>query len=63
MATTEEHGETVGLLADRIDNLIHASVLPLPPEFHLAQIVPALEEIRDELRAAVVDMTGENPWA
>lgn len=61
-AMSESSAERVGLASDRIDNLLHAAQLPMPPAFHLKQITRALEEIRDELRDVVVEETGNNPW-
>lgn len=62
MSDPNEQAEAVGVVSDRLDNLIHAAALPMPPKFHLDQILPALAELRDELRAIHVAMTGENPW-
>jgi hypothetical protein len=59
---TAERAEQVGLIADRCDNLVHATLLPLPPKMHLEQLVASLKEIRDELRDIVIAETGDNPW-
>jgi hypothetical protein len=60
--STDPHAERIGLASDRLDNLLHAAQLPLPPRMHLEGILPALAEIRDELREVFVALTGENPW-
>lgn len=54
--------EDVGLVADTLDNLIHALALPMPPAFHLERLRAALPGVRDRLRAAFVAAVGDNPW-
>jgi hypothetical protein len=46
----------------RIDNLIGAMQLPMPPVFHLERLKVALPEIRDTLRLIYIAETGEDPW-
>lgn len=55
--------EVVGKQSDTIDNLIAASKLPMPADFHLTQIKNAMETMRDELREAYTGITGESPWS
>lgn len=54
--------EMIGKLADKADNLIGASKLPLPLKVHLDQLVLGLEEISKELKKIYAKQTGENPW-
>jgi hypothetical protein len=56
------HAEQVGQLADRIDNLLGAMQLPLPPAMHVQQLRVALPQIRDVLRLIYTAETGEDPW-
>ncbi|MGX5854518.1 hypothetical protein ACWKW6_12780 [Dyadobacter jiangsuensis] len=53
---------TIALLTDRLDNLTHALELPLPSGMHVEMIQSILPGIRDEIRAALIDETGDNPW-
>lgn len=58
-----EQSEKIGQLADEIENILHATMLPMPVKFHFDQLVQRLPEWRDKLRAIYVAETGENPWA
>lgn len=58
----ENLSEKIGELADRLDNLLAATNLPLSPEFHLRQVKVGLEEISKELKAIYKEITGESPW-
>jgi hypothetical protein len=60
--STYENMERLGMLADRIDNLIGALQLAMPPQFHVEQLRSALPEIRDGLRNVYCVETGDNPW-
>lgn len=60
---TDAHAETIGQIADRLDNLVAALDLPMPPAFHLGQIKQQLPDVANELKRAVIEMSGENPWA
>lgn len=59
---TDALAERVGLVADRADAIAVALTLPIPAATHVECLRSALPEIRDELRAIVVAMTGEDPW-
>lgn len=54
--------EALGQAIDRIENLIYALKMPLPPTMHVEQIKKALPEILEELKAGYIETTGENPW-
>jgi hypothetical protein len=63
MATPDERTERIGELADRLDNLLAATNLPMSPEFHLRQVKVGLEEISKELKAIYKDAAGVDPWS
>jgi hypothetical protein len=54
--------EQLGLLADRIDNLLGAMQLSMPAQFHLDQLKAALPGLRDQLRLIYIAESGEDPW-
>ena len=58
----DEKYEPLGQTIDRVNNILHALVIPMPAEFHLNMLKELLPEIVDELRAGFVKATGENPW-
>lgn len=60
--STYESMEMLGEQADRLNNLLGAMQLPLPPEQHLSALKPALFEIMEKLREVYFVETGENPW-
>lgn len=60
---SEEWSETIGKLADTCDNLHVASGMPLPADVHLTILRTNLLDLRDQLRAIHVEMTGVNPWS
>ena len=63
MADRYTHAGQIGLLADRLDNLIGAMQLPLPAHMHLEGLRVALPEIRNALRLIYTAETGEDPWS
>lgn len=54
--------EKLGQAIDRVDNMYHALLMPLPPEMHIEQFKKTLPEIIKELKDGFVEATGENPW-
>lgn len=52
----------IAAVEKRVDNLIGAMQLPMPPALHLEQLKSALPEIRDTLRLIYTAETGEDPW-
>lgn len=60
--TIDEYWEQIGKLADKADNFLAATNLPMPPEFHLKQLKVGLKEISDALKLIYQDVTGINPW-
>jgi hypothetical protein len=63
MNITAEQIEAVGRLADRCDNLIAATRLPMSPQFHLYQLVDQLHVMARELKQLYRDVSGEDAWA
>lgn len=59
---TDEQRDLLGYVADKADNLIHASMLPMTAQFHVEQLRAGLEDIRNQLRGLYVDIVGDNPW-
>jgi hypothetical protein len=55
--------EALGSEIDRLDSLAHALQLPMPAQFHVDQLKTALPERVTALKAAFVQVAGENPWA
>ena len=58
----EENIEKLGLLIDKLENLIQAMTMPLPGSIHRHGIKPALPEILNEVKAVYLDEGGENWW-
>lgn len=58
----EEQKETLGDIADRVNNLTGALEIPMPAEFQVTQLKSILPEVVQELRDLYKDVTGENPW-
>ena len=54
--------EELGKIADRVESLLCASRLPLPPGVHLQALQESLESLIQDLRRIYIDETGENPW-
>ena len=48
---------------ERLDNLAHALMLPMPASFHVEQMKHQLPEVVKALKAAYAEVAGENPWA
>ncbi|HCZ8394890.1 hypothetical protein CMT42_14785 [Elizabethkingia anophelis] len=58
----EEQKETLGGIADKVNNLTGALEIPMPADFHVTQLKSILPEVVQELRDLYKDVTGENPW-
>lgn len=58
---TDDDCETLGLLADKMDNFAHGALLPLPAHIHVAALTGAVEDARDELKA-FLRSKGFDPW-
>lgn len=56
---TEDQIEQIGQLAETADNLVAASLLPMPATFHLPQLQAGLRSLVKDLRALVVALGGD----
>lgn len=54
--------ENLGLAIDKVDDLAHALLIPMPDSFHVKCLKNSLPEVVKELKAAFAEATGENPW-
>lgn len=54
--------EKLGQAIDRVDNMAHALLIPMPASFHIEQFKSTLPEIVSELKTAYTELTGDNPW-
>lgn len=50
---TPELKEELGLLADKADNLVAATQLPMPPSFHVEGLKGGVEAIAKKLRELI----------
>ncbi|MCB8988100.1 MAG: hypothetical protein H6661_10175 [Ardenticatenaceae bacterium] len=55
--------EAVGQQADTLDNLLAATLLPMPPAFHLAQVRDGVNDVSAQLKALSTGALGYRPWA
>lgn len=56
----EENIEKLGLLIDRLDDLIQMSSNPMPASLHWGVIKPILPEIRKEVFEVYIDEGGQD---
>ena len=61
--TDNPYVEMIGEYADRVDNLLSAGAIPLPEPMRSELRTEALRTLRDDLRAAYIKASGNNPWA
>jgi len=54
--------DDLGRDIDRLDNLFHATNLPMSAEFHLKQLRSALPEVIESMKLNYAAAFGENPW-
>ncbi len=63
MTTAQDQSrEALGQAIDRLDALAHSLALPLPASIHVTCLRGQIPEVVGELKAAFVQVTGENPW-
>jgi hypothetical protein len=62
LPTSDAMAERIGTLANKCDNMYAASSMPLSAEVHLPILRRALLDLRNDLRALHVAITGDNPW-
>ena len=53
--------EKIGELADTLDNLVHALMLPMPADLHITAMKASLPYLRDELKGICRD-AGHDFW-
>jgi hypothetical protein len=58
----DNSSEKLGQAIDRVENMLFALQMPLPPTMHVEQFKASLPEIVEELKAGFVEVVGENPW-
>lgn len=58
---TDDDLEELGLLADKLDNGVAATALPIEPRLHVEGMKGIMEEVRDGLKAFLASK-GYNPW-
>ena len=63
MKNSDLYVEMIGEYADRVDNLLSAGAIPLPEPMRSELRTEALRTLRDDLRAAYIKASGNNPWA
>ena len=66
MRITHEQLDAIGKVVDSLDNIIEASNLPatgpMPAEFHVRQMREALLDLSRQLKDAIIQISGGNPW-
>lgn len=62
MQITDDQLNTLGEFADELDNLSMATLLNMPPAFHLKQLQKAMPDLSNRIKALVTEITGDNPW-
>jgi hypothetical protein len=55
--------EQIAEQIEKLDNLAHALLLPMPAAFHVEQMKSQLPRVVAALKAAYAEQFGENPWA
>lgn len=55
--------ERIGQASDRLDNLAHMLTVPgIPAATQVDALQNSLPEIRDAIREALIQETGQDPW-
>ena len=54
--------DRIGRLADRVDNFVSASRLPMPDALRVQALQDGLPDVVEALRNIYREMTGEDPW-
>lgn len=55
--------ETIGEMAEKLDNLAAASRLPMEPKDHVYYLARGILSASKTLKTIFTKITGENPWA
>lgn len=59
---TDDQLEKLGALVGRVDNVIHAGVIPIPDRLRLRALSEFLPDLHAELKALYVEIAGDDPW-
>lgn len=59
---TEAQEDALGRDIDKLDNLAHALLLPMPAEFHVRQLKSSLAEVVAEFKKHYAEAFGWDPW-
>jgi hypothetical protein len=59
---TEAQEDALGQDIDKLDNLAHALLLPMPADFHTKQMKSSLPELVREMKKHFAEAFGWNPW-
>ena len=59
---TDDQINKLGEAIDRVDNCAHGLQIPFDNAIHVNNLRELLPEIVVELKAAFVEVTGQNPW-
>lgn len=59
---TEQQEDALGQDIERLDNLAHALLLPMPPDFHVKQLKESLPKVVAEFKKHYAAAFGWNPW-
>jgi hypothetical protein len=54
--------DKLGEFSDRLDSILAMEAVPVPPAIKEKARAASLESLRDDMRAAYVEHTGDNPW-
>lgn len=54
--------EKLGQAIDRVESLMYALKLPIPPIMHIESFRELLPEIVEQLKEGYIESTGDNPW-
>lgn len=54
--------DELGKLADRLDNALAATRLPVSPAMHIEGMKGIISDVRDELRSIAKTGLGYDPW-
>lgn len=61
-AITEQQEDALGQDIESLDNLTHALLLKMPPEFHVQQLKDALPKLVEKFKNHYADAFGWDPW-
>lgn len=59
---TQQQEDALGQDIDTLDNLAHALLLPMAPEFHVKQLKSSLPGLIEKFKNHFADAFGWDPW-